>query len=119
MKQRFSKYSCVFSFMLVIIYALFFSVELLYNFDTNITVIFAGKSPSHHPVIKCNKSGDQVTLNFRLNKRFQPSFIPAGPSFPAAGVIEHNDRNYEGSYSSESILNIFLLTQSLRAPPVV
>jgi hypothetical protein len=104
---------------LIGIYALFFLVELLYNFDTNLTVYPSGKTAVHHSVIKYNNPPAQVKINLRLNKRFHPSFISAeiGPSKEV--FIEHPDREFIYNYSGESLVNIFLLTKSLRAPPVV
>ena len=113
---RFSYLRIVF---LVGIYVLFFLAELHYNFDANLVVAFATNTHSYHSVRKYNKPPGQVNTSFRFNKRFQPSFIPAEFCVSKEIPIEHGDRLYPAICSSESLLNIFLLTKSLRAPPRV
>jgi len=124
MKQlTFIKFSYLRNFFLVALYIVFFSVELLYNFDS-------GKKPDHHPAmltfscavpdhtVKSNKPMGHDPTHFRLNKRFHPSFIASGNIIAPDIFAGYINRNYSGNYSSESLFNIFLLGQSRRAPPV-
>jgi hypothetical protein len=104
---------------LVGIYALFFLVELRYNFDTNLFVYPSSKTPSYHSLIKYNKPPAQVKINLRLNKRFHPSFISAEVGASKEVLVEHKDQKFANNYSRVSLFNIFLLTKSLRAPPLV
>jgi len=103
---------------LVGIYASFFLVQLLYNFDTYLVVYPSGKTACHHSLIKYNTPPAQVKINLRLNKRFHPSFISAELAGSKEVLID-TDRKFKLNYSGESPFNIFLLTKSLRAPPVV
>lgn len=101
------------------IYALFFLVELRHNFDTNLLLYPSCKTPSHHSLIKYNKPPAQVKINLRLNKRFHPSFLSAEVGASKEVLVEHKDQKFANNYSGESLFNIFLLTKSLRAPPLV
>jgi hypothetical protein len=107
-------------------YTLFFFVELFHNFDCFKTINLGSfefavgrQSPLHAGSSKCKAGGSSPKINFRLNKRFQPSFVPSRFVVAPQVHIEYAERNYCGRYSSEPLSNIFLLTKSLRAPPVV
>lgn len=126
MKLSLSLYSFFRNSFLVCLYCSFFCVELLHNFDPDKKLETASaniQSPvqtsQNHFVVKSKRSGSQGKFNFRLNKRFQPSFIPAhNPAAPEV-FVEFAIRKYNNTYSNASLSNIFLLIRSLRAPPVV
>jgi hypothetical protein len=101
------------------IYALFFFVELRHNFDANLFVYPSCKTPSNHSLIKYNKPPAQVTINLRLSKRFHPSFLSTEVRSAKELFIEHKDQKFTDNYSGDFLFNIFLLTKSLRAPPIV
>ena len=113
------KYAYLRIVFLVGIYVLFFLAELLHNFDANLIIYSAGKTHSHHSLTKYNRPPEQVKISFRLNKRFQPSFIPSEFYFSKEISIEYSDHKYRSICSSESLFDIFLLTKFLRAPPFV
>ena len=106
-------------------YTLFFSVELFHNFDSdkkpdaNFASVAIAPQLQTQSTSKCKKHSVPVKTNFRLNKRFQPSFFPSEFIFAPDVLIEYVERNYSINYSNASPANIFLLTKSLRAPPVV
>jgi hypothetical protein len=120
------RHSYLRSLFLVGFYALFFSVELFHNFDSDkksetsiASVATVAQSQSFSAASKCKKHNPLPKTNFRLNKRFQPSFIPSEFVFAPEVFVEHVERNYPTTYSNGSLSNIFLLTKSLRAPPIV
>lgn len=101
------------------IYALFFLVELRHNFDANLFVYASCKTPSHHSLIKYSKPPAQVKINLRLNKRFHPSFLSTEVGSAKELFIEHTDQKFTENDSGDFLFNLFLLTKSLRAPPIV
>ena len=104
---------------------MFFFVELFHNFDDKkIESVFVihqvqGPSQSQYVFAKSNRAHEQGRVRFRLNKRFQPSFTPACKIFAPTVFFEYTNQDHPDNYSNESLFNIFLLTKSLRAPPVV
>lgn len=120
------KHSYFRNLFLVGFYTLFFSVELFHNFEPDkrsgssiATIAIAGKSQLQNAPSNCKKGSSHPKTNFRLNKRFQPSFIPSEFVFAPNAVVDYVQCNYFTNYSNGSLSNIFLLTKSLRAPPVV
>jgi hypothetical protein len=126
MKQiQLFKYSYLCKVFLAGLYALFFLVQVLYNFDiadkklnSNLAIHSVHNSKSHTSVA-AKHSNKENKINIRLNKRFHPSFTPVYDVISLQVPIKHIEKNYIGDYSSESLFDVFLLTQSLRAPPVV
>ncbi|HVT85018.1 MAG TPA: hypothetical protein VHD35_07430 [Chitinophagaceae bacterium] len=105
------------------LYALFFSVELVYSleaqkpFPSGATVVTRNAS---HPVF--SQSGAANTLqkiNCRLNKRFQPSFASRCNNILPEIFTGYADQAYNSIYSRKPQLDIFLLSGPLRAPPVI
>jgi len=108
---------------LLVLYALFFTVQLFFNFDTGQR---PGPSVSFHKNIPCSRPGGikkaqapaDSKFKFRLNKRYQPggaiTCTPLSIS-PANFPISSNIRSlYKDAFVSSSVAAAHLL----RGPPV-
>jgi len=107
---------------LVSLYTLFFSVELLHNFDSEKSanqVSFRVEQLPNTSIAKPAKRRQEVQFKIRLNKRFQPSYIPSSIVVATRIFRVDSDHDRPTNYSAEPVLDLSLLTKSLRAPPVV
>ncbi len=120
------KYSCIHKILLVALYASFFSVQLLYNFyltsfvaEQQSRVTFSGVfSDAKHKGLTYSQKPGKIKISFvQLNKRFQPAATPACNAIVIPVNAEYIEKSYSYIFSSEALFNVFLLTQSLRAPP--
>jgi len=112
---------------ILVVYLLFFTVQILFNLDTTQQpfavqggTLYSSQCNTLH-VESFKKSVDHTPLksNIRLNKRFQPSHTPCIIStiveVPAVYIEPLQIGTYKSIYYSSAIL----YTPSLRGPPVV
>jgi len=122
MQHPFIRFHYFRGLLLVSLYTLFFSVELLHNFDSEKSVKQASFRVEQLPntsIAKPAKRRQEVQFKVRLNKRFQPSYIPSPIVVTTRIFSVNNDRERPTNYCDEPVLDLSLLTKSLRAPPVV
>jgi hypothetical protein len=112
------------NFFALCLYASFFSVEIVYNFQLEkfvpsaVTSVLA-KTLNHQSFSKFDPQNEKQKVNCRLNKRFQPSFISSGSTLAPDIFTGYADSKYYYGYSYKPQLGIFHLSGPLRAPPVV
>jgi len=108
---------------LLVLYALFFTVQLFFNFDTGLrpgppfSFHKSTTCPGHNAIKKAHVPAESK-FKFRLNKRYQPgNALTCAPLIfsPVIFQVSSNIRSlYEDAYISSSIAAAHLL----RGPPV-
>lgn len=110
----------------LLVYLLFFAVQLFFSYGTGAAPTSFSAARHHlqsstvtHASVKGNASKSFVRQKVRLNKRFEPSFIPA-IAVPAV-LIEaaYEAPSILGHYVCRHFPEVFLADHSLRGPPVV
>lgn len=105
------------------IYALFFTVQFFFNFKSDTTeqntkALYEQAQIAKQKNIVANKSDHNKKPGIRLNKRFQPSMMPAmayaGEDIP----LKYLDQEKIGK-PHDYLLISFILATSLRGPPVL
>jgi len=117
----------VFKLPVLVIYLLFFTVQIFFNLDTSPQSFIVKQSRVHaseyktvhaQNVIKgVNKTPGKTKV--RLNKRFQPSSIPCIISNIAAAPAIYIEPLQIGFYTRAFNSSAILSIHSLRGPPVV
>jgi hypothetical protein len=111
---------------LLVLYALFFMVQLFYNFDTgnqptHASVLHVQKTAIQTPEHSVNKAQASNTKSpaFRLNKRYQPQ--PAVTCSPVVAklVVCAVSSKLHIHYSRGFIPPVFPSAHALRGPPIV
>lgn len=113
--------------LILILYVAFFFVQLLFNFDfsvyqksndsTSFTESIQNTNSKQH-ILKQAKTSIAKN-NIRLNKRFEPKSI-GDCDFPVVVLfVKYTSQISSGAYYGTAVLRSFLLTQSLRGPPVI
>jgi hypothetical protein len=112
--------------LIAAVYAVFFAVQLNFNFDVFTASVKEGiqykkdyknKNTKENKTVQESKSSSPHS-NIRLNKRFQPTII--GTVFTVADpVIQYLFDTSISYYYDENLLSAVSLSYSLRGPPVL
>lgn len=108
----------------LLLYLLFLAVQIFFNYGA------AQHIPSHayqkhtsdkitHSHVKVISSQNLVKSKVRLNKRFEPSVIPAISVPEIVITVVYSLPRILGCFTSQYYPEVFLSAYSLRGPPVV
>ena len=109
--------------ILLLVYAVFFIVNLWFNFDILSdyfhndlqSVNFVTHSHQH---IEKNSHSSSTRSFVRLNKRFQPESIPVIRFVISPFPVQYKNRNFP-FYNDDKDLSTVFVSCSLRAPPTI
>ena len=119
MNQAFpSKFYCFRVLLLGVFYTLFFLVELLHNFETNQVFSFTSGTNIKKSVTATGHPGQEIKYKIRLNKRFQPSFIPFTLASVATAAFCLKVPVTYTTVPHQNLHQPLTGVSSLRAPPV-
>ncbi len=111
----------------LVLYVLFFTVQIFFNFDTGSRSLIIGENSFHTGFFKSLtkenvKQGEVKTpakTKIRLNKRFQPSSVPGVPVFKTEILPNFGEPAQTILCTANLHASVFHYTHSLRGPPVV
>jgi hypothetical protein len=111
----------------LVLYLLFFAVQIFFNFDTGSQPLFAGQSTFHTVIIRSGSSENikqgvvspPVKTKIRLNKRFQPSCIPGLSVINTEMPVFFAEPAQTILCAGNLYASVFQYTHTLRGPPVV
>ena len=125
--QKNNRLSWSLTLPVMILYLLFFTVQLFFNLDIAQHYLAAPEtvvhvsSTSEKQTVEIAKDAPKTSLKtkIRLNKRFQPSNIPFSVAAMAEPVFCYAKPANNCSYASVFYTSAELAVQFLRGPPVV
>lgn len=108
----------------LLLYLLFFAVQIFFNYGAtqHVTSHAYQKHVSDkltHSHVKVISSQNLVKSKVRLNKRFEPSVIPAVSVPEIIVTVAYSLPRILGYYTCQYYPEVFLSDYSLRGPPVV
>lgn len=118
----------LFSIPVLVLYSLFFTVQVFFNFDTILPsgdagshrTIFAEKKNQVHQTISWHGNGEKSQHSkIRLNKRFQPASSPVLNPFYITTPVIFIEQPTTTVYPDPFHASPSLLTSALRGPPAV
>lgn len=126
--NRSSKYNWLSKLPIVVVYLLFFTVQLFYNLDTNRRIFntqravaesYSVRSDRTHPPVITASAHSHTEHKLWLNKRYEPSTVP----MPVVSVTEIAVLRVEklmiGSDVIQFYSSVLLSAYGLRGPPAV
>ncbi|PUZ24626.1 hypothetical protein GA0116948_105265 [Chitinophaga costaii] len=101
------------------LFAIFFLVQCLRNFDVGDTTVLPAQvlSVSQHHIISASHPTPETKVHIRLNKRFQSTSVNFASKWPKPPVISYLEIVRLYNFYDSNLLSTIRLHTSLRGPP--
>lgn len=119
-------YSILLHSLLLAVYAIFFSVQFFFNFDSfarpqeipAYSIFSQTHVPQKDVKLSAKKQGHPGSkTSLRLNKRFQQEEAPPCEIFHVPSPVQYVVLDHPGHYADHLLLTFFPVSQPLRGPP--